>query len=163
MSVNPDRSGSVSGFSRQNDAREMLEIAPAQRSFPMNKRRILVIDDEVKVSDLVRILLERTKRYEVRVENRSANALAAAQEFRPDMILLDVDMPGKDGGVVAGEMRTLPATRDVPIVFLTSLVSRAEAGERETIRGGMRFLAKPLDPKVLIEVVDRLSNSLCVQ
>src|SRR5688572_11865686 len=106
----------------------MLEIAPAQRSFPMNKRRILVIDDEVKVSDLVRILLERTKRYEVRVENRSANALAAAQEFRPDMILLDVDMPGKDGGVVAGEMRTLPATRDVPIVFLTSLVSRAEAG-----------------------------------
>jgi CheY-like chemotaxis protein len=122
----------------------------------MNKQRILVVDDEPKVSDLVRIFLERTKRYEVRVENRSANALAAAQEVRPDMVLLDVDMPGKDGGMVASEMRAQPLTRDLPILFLTSLVSRAEAGDRETVRGGMRFLAKPLDPKVLVDVVDRL-------
>jgi CheY-like chemotaxis protein len=122
----------------------------------MSKQRILVVDDEPKVSDIVRLFLERTKRYEVRVENRSVNALAAAQEFRPHMVLLDVDMPDKDGGAVASEMRGQPLTRDLPILFLTSLVSRAEAGERETIRGGLRFLAKPLDPKVLVDVVDRL-------
>jgi CheY-like chemotaxis protein len=150
------------GFSPEPIARALLYFprhsfsSSSPSSNLMNKQRILVVDDEPKVSDLVRIFLERTKRYEVRVENRSANALAAAQEFRPDMVLLDVDMPGKDGGVIASEMRAQPMTRDLPILFLTSLVSRAEAGDRETIRGGMRFLAKPLDPKVLVDVVDRL-------
>jgi CheY-like chemotaxis protein len=121
----------------------------------MNKSRILVVDDEPNLSELVRFFLERTNRFEVRVENRSAQALAAAREFQPDLILLDVDMPGKDGGDVAADIQAQPAFRDTPIIFLTSLISRAEAGERETIRGGMRFLAKPVNPKVLVEVVDR--------
>ena len=122
----------------------------------MTKPRILVVDDEPNLSALVRLFLEKTKRFEVRVENRSALALAAAREFRPDMILLDVDMPGKDGGEVAREMQAESALRGVPILFFTSLISTAEAGERETIRGGMRFLAKPVNPKVLVETVDRV-------
>jgi CheY-like chemotaxis protein len=122
----------------------------------MIKPRILVVDDEPNLSGLVRLFLEKTQRFEVRVENRSALALSAAREFRPDMILLDVDMPGKDGGEVAREIQAEPALRGVPIVFFTSLISRAEAGERETVRGGMRFLAKPVNPKVLVETVDRV-------
>jgi len=121
----------------------------------MNKSRILVVDDEPNLSDLVRFFLEKTNRFVVFVENRPALALAAARQFQPDMILLDVDMPGKDGGDVAAEIQAQPAFRNTPIIFLTSLISRAEAGERETIRGGMRFLAKPVNPKVLVEVVDR--------
>ena len=122
----------------------------------MTKSRILVVDDEPNLSSLVRIFLERTQRFEVRVENRSARALAAAREFRPDMILLDVDMPGKDGGEVAREVQAEPSLRSVPIVFFTSLVSHEEAGEREILRAGMRFLAKPVNPKVLIDTVDRV-------
>lgn len=122
----------------------------------MIKPRILVVDDEPNLSGLVRLFLEKTQRFEVRVENRSALALTAAREFRPDMILLDVDMPGKDGGEVAREIQAEPALSGVSILFFTSLISRAEAGERETVRGGMRFLAKPVNPKVLIETVDRV-------
>ena len=122
----------------------------------MNKRRILVVDDEPKLSELVRMFLERTQRFDVRVENRSAHAVAAAREFRPEMILLDVDMPGKDGGQVARELKDDTTLRATPILFFTSLISRAEAGERETVRGGMRFLAKPVDPKILIDTVDRI-------
>ncbi len=122
----------------------------------MNKSRILVVDDEPNLSNLVRLFLEKTQRFEVRVENRSALALMAAREFRPDMILLDVDMPGKDGGEVAREIQAESALRGVPILFLTSLISRTEAGQRETVRGGMRFLAKPINPKVLVESVDRI-------
>lgn len=122
----------------------------------MNKRRILVVDDEPKLSELVRMFLERTQRFDVRVENRSAHALAAAREFRPEMILLDVDMPGKDGGQVARELKDDTTLRATPILFFTSLISHAEAGERETVRGGMRFLAKPVDPKILIDTVDRI-------
>ena len=122
----------------------------------MTKSRILVVDDEPNLSGLVRLFLEKTKRFEVRVENRSALALSAAREFRPDMILLDVDMPGKDGGEVSKEIQADPVLRHVPILFFTSLISREEAGERETVRGGMRFLAKPINPKVLVEAVDRI-------
>lgn len=122
----------------------------------MNKRRILVVDDEPNLSDLVRMFLERTQRFDVRVENRSAHAVTAAREFRPEMILLDVDMPGKDGGQVARELKDDTTLRATPILFFTSLISHAEAGERETVRGGMRFLAKPVDPKILIATVDRI-------
>jgi CheY-like chemotaxis protein len=117
---------------------------------------ILVVDDEPNLSNLVRLFLEQTRRYQVRVENRSSNALAVARELRPAMILLDVDMPGKDGGQVALEIGSDPALRNTPIVFFTSLISREEAGNREVVRGGQRFLAKPVNPKVLVEVVDRL-------
>jgi CheY-like chemotaxis protein len=122
----------------------------------MNKSRILVVDDEPNLSELVRLYLEKTGRFEVRVENRSALALSTAREFRPDMILLDVDMPGKDGGQVSREILADPILRGVPILFFTSLISREEAGEREVVRGGKRYLAKPVDPKVLIAAVDRI-------
>jgi CheY-like chemotaxis protein len=122
----------------------------------MNTRRIMVVDDEPNLSELVRLFLEKTKRFEVRIENRSAQALAVAKEFRPALILLDVDMPGKDGGQVAREIQADPELKDIPIIFLTSLISRAETGDRETTRGGMRFLAKPVNPAVLVETIDRV-------
>lgn len=122
----------------------------------MTKSRILVVDDEPNLTGLVRLFLEKTQRFEVRVENRSSLALAAARSFCPDMILLDVDMPGKDGGEVAREIEVDPTLRGVPILFFTSLISREEAGAHETLRGGQRFLAKPVDPKVLVAAVDRV-------
>lgn len=122
----------------------------------MIQSRILVVDDEPKLSDLVRLVLEKTQRFEVRVENRSAAALASAREFRPDMILLDVDMPGKDGGEVFREVQADPALRGVPVLFFTSLISHQEAGQHEIVRGGKRYLAKPVNPNVLLAVVDRI-------
>jgi DNA-binding response OmpR family regulator len=127
----------------------------------MTKPRILIVDDEPNISGLVRLYLEKTQRFEVRVENRSALALSAACEFRPDLILLDVDMPGKDGGEVSREIQAEPALRNVQILFFTSLVSPVEAGEREMERGGKRYLAKPVNPKILIETVDRVLGA-CV-
>ena len=130
-------------------------VATLQNSH-MNKTRILVVDDEPNLSDLVRLFLEKTKRFEVRVENRPGNVLAAAREFRPEMVLLDVDMPGQDGGEVARDIEADPVLRGTPILFFTSLISSVEAGDRITMRGGMRFLAKPLNPKILIGVIDQV-------
>ena len=120
----------------------------------MTKTRILVVDDEPNCSRLVRLILEKTERFEVRVENRSALAVSAAREFRPDLILCDVDMPGKDGGEVARDFQAVAEFRAVPLVFLTSLISRAEAGEHGSVRAGMRFLAKPVNPTMLVDTVD---------
>jgi len=125
----------------------------------MATHRILIVDDEPKISALISFVLEQTKRFEVRCESRSALALNAAREFRPDLVLLDVDMPGKDGGDVAAEIGKDPELSGVPILFLTSLVSAAEAGEREVMKSGMPFLSKPVKVKVLIDTVDRLLAS----
>jgi CheY-like chemotaxis protein len=92
-----------------------------------------------------------------RSASKCASRIVPRSRFlRPHLILLDVDMPGKDGGDVAREIQAEPALCSVPILFLTSLVSTAEAGNSEIVRGGMRFLAKPVNPKILIDTVDRM-------
>ena len=122
----------------------------------MNKQKILVVDDDPKLSRLVKTILEKTTLFDVQEENRSSAALATARNFQPDMILLDVDMPGKDGGDVARELEQEPALASIPVLFFTSLISHTEAGRREVERGGKLFLAKPVDPQVLISTVSRL-------
>jgi CheY-like chemotaxis protein len=122
----------------------------------MNRSKILVVDDDPKLSRLVKTILEKTGCYEVQEENRSSAALATARTIEPDMILLDVDMPGKDGGDVARELQADPILSRKPILFFTSLISHGEAGKHEVDRGGMLFLAKPVEPAVLIETVGRI-------
>ena len=120
----------------------------------MNKSRILVVDDEPNLSGLIRHFLEKTQLFEVRVENRSALVLSVARVFYPDLILLDIDMPGKDGGDVAREIEMDPILHDVPIIFVTSLISRLEVGESAVVRDGRHFLAKPVNMKALIATVN---------
>jgi len=122
----------------------------------MKHHRILVVDDEPNVSGLVRLYLEKTQRFDVRVENRPALGLSAARTFRPDLILLDVNMPGKDGGEIAQEIEADPALHAVPIIFFTSLVSHTEAKAGFTAWGGQRFLAKPVSAALLVDAVDQV-------
>ncbi len=125
-----------------------------QQPNEMDKTKILIIDDDVGLSQLVQIMLDGTRLYETKVENRSNHALTSASEFRPDLILLDVDMPGLDGGDVARQIRDDSLLRQTPIIFFTSLVSQSEAGQAMLSRGGENFLAKPVDPSVLIRCIE---------
>jgi CheY-like chemotaxis protein len=122
----------------------------------MDKAKILVVDDDPKLSRLVKLFLERTKLYDVVEENRSSHAVRTAREIEPVAILLDVDMPGKDGGEVAKELKADPVLRTKPVLFFTSLISVAEAGKHEVMRSGQAFLAKPVNPTALVEAVGRL-------
>ena len=109
------------------------------------KKRILVVDDEASVTRLLKLNLEQTGDYEVAAENVSQAALAAAEEFQPDLMLLDVMMPGLDGGNLASQLQTNPKLKGVPIVFLTAAVTREEVRARRGLVGGLPFLAKPVD------------------
>ena len=120
---------------------------------PMEKNRILIVDDDVHLSQLVALMLDKTGAYACLVENRSHQALATARKFRPDLVLLDVDMPGVDGGDVARQLRADSTLRDVPVIFFTSLVSPSESNRGMAISGGERFLPKPVDPAVLIQSI----------
>jgi two-component system, OmpR family, response regulator len=108
-------------------------------------KRILVIDDESAIARSLKLNLEAVGGYEVGTENNPRRALETARHFRPDLVLLDFMMPDMDGGDVATRLRADPLFRDIPIIFLTAIVSNAETDGHEMMRGGETFLAKPVD------------------
>jgi len=116
----------------------------------MSKKRILLVDDEPGFTRLLRLVLPR---YEICEENDSRRAVATAQSFHPDLILLDVIMPDMDGGTVAAKIREDKSLRNVPIVFLTAVVSEKEVANQGTI-GGFPFLAKPVTKEKLVECIN---------
>jgi len=124
----------------------------------MDKKRILVVDDEVGFTTLVKLNLERTGRFDVRVENAGSRALDAAREFKPDLIVLDVVMPDKDGGEVLAELQREPSLRNVFVLFLTATLSIKGVEEHDGNIRGMPVLAKPVEPKKLIKRIEELLN-----
>ncbi|MDO8602660.1 MAG: response regulator [Candidatus Omnitrophota bacterium] len=114
----------------------------------MEKKRILIVDDEENFTKIVKLNLEETGEYTVKVENNSSNAFKAAKEFKPDLILLDIMMPGMDGGDVASELKTDNAFKDIPVVFLTAIIREDEI---DGSIGGHPFIAKPVSAEDLIK------------
>lgn len=111
----------------------------------MSKKRILIIDDDVSLTQLVKFNLEATGDYEVRIENVSSHAIETALQFHPNLILLDYIMPGMDGGDVSLKLHDDPVLRRVPIIMVTALVSNREAAEDGTVqRSGYLMVAKPI-------------------
>ena len=119
------------------------------------KKRILVVDDEPSITRLLKLNLEQTGDYEVAMENLPKAALAKAEAFRPDLILLDVMMPDLDGGYLAGKFQANPTTKDVPIVFLTAAITREEVRARGGLVGGLPFLAKPVNLHEVLACLER--------
>lgn len=117
--------------------------------------RILIVDDEKVTTRLLRMTLEQTGKYEVRAENDSKQVLAAALEFHPDLIVLDVIMPDMDGGDVASALKEHPLLNKVPIVFLTATVRKSEVDARGGVLGGYPFLAKPASTEAIVEFIDK--------
>ena len=117
------------------------------------KRRILIVDNDRDTTHLVKILLERTGRYSVLEENDATKAHQSAQNFRPDLILLDIVMPETDGGEVAAQIQADPELQGTPVIFLTALVTNSEAKAGLRIQGHP-FLAKPINIPELINGIE---------
>jgi CheY-like chemotaxis protein len=128
----------------------------------MKKKRVLIVDDETGFTRLLQLNLHWTGRYAVRTENPATAALDAAREFQPDVILLDVMMPGMDGGGVATRLQQHPATRQIPIIFVTAAVSKDEVASRRGHIGGACYIAKPVDLEELMQCVeDQCGGNRC--
>ena len=121
----------------------------------MDKKKILIIDDEEGFTKLVKLNLEETGEYMVKVENNSSNAFKTAKEFKPDLILLDIMMPGMDGGDVASELKTDNVLKDIPVVFLTAIIREDEMDSQDGSIGGHPFIAKPVSAKDLIKHIKK--------
>ena len=112
-----------------------------KRKMAEHKSKILVVDDNVSIGLVLKDGLEMHG-FAVRYEARSTDAIKACLDFHPDLVFFDVDMPVKDGGQVAVELKGHPALQHTPVVFLTSLMSKEEES-RQTSTGEI-FLAKPI-------------------
>lgn len=120
------------------------------------KKKILIIDDEANLTMLVKLNLEKTGHYEVREENRAIRGLAAAREFKPDLVLLDVMMPDLDGGDVLAQLKADPNLKDVPVVFLTATVLKEEIAKKGGSIGGYPFIPKPFRAEVLLDRIKKM-------
>ena len=123
-------------------------------SLGVSARRILIVDNDKNSTHLIKVLLEKTGRYLVLEENDSTKAHTTARNFRPDLIFLDVVMPDRDGGEIAAQMQVDPELHGTPIIFLTALVTKAEAGKGLLI-DGHPFVAKPIDIRELMNVIEK--------
>jgi len=120
------------------------------------KLRILIVDDDRDSTHLIKILLEKISHYLVLEENDAAKAHESARDFRPDLILLDIMMPQIDGGDIAAQIDADPGLQRTPIIFLTALVTKAEAKAGLHIQGHP-VLAKPID---IPELINRIEENL---
>ena len=113
--------------------------------------RVLVIDDEEPIRLLCRVNLEAEGMIVLEARD-GATGIETARAATPDVILLDVMMPGLDGWSVAEELLDDPTTEDIPIVFLTA---RAELRDRARglDLGGVEYITKPFNPLELAPLV----------
>ena len=121
----------------------------------MSKQRILLVDDEKSFTNLLKLNLEDTGKYDVRVENWAEDALTAAREFKPDLILLDIIMPRLPGGNVAALIKEDVALKTTPIVFLTAAVRKHQVEENDGIICDHPCLAKPATVEMVIDMIEK--------
>ena len=120
------------------------------------KRRILTVDDDPGIGALIVRLFEGTDRYVVTVENEPFRAVEAARKFRPDLLMLDVNMPGQTGIQLAKQLRNEPWLRFRPIILFTGLPTPQGALRVAMGDGPTEFLQKGVPLATILETVDRL-------
>ena len=112
---------------------------------------ILVVDDNPMNLKLTRILLTG-EGYQVRVARDSREALEALETFHPRLILMDLQLPGVDGLQLTRQLKSDPATRDVPILALTACAMRGDE-QRAYQAGCDGYISKPIDTRRMPEVI----------
>jgi len=117
----------------------------------MGKKKILIIDDEKNFCNLVKKNLEKANEFEVYTATNGDDGIRLIKVVKPDLILLDIIMPGLDGGEVVSLIRSDSSIKDTPIVFLTSLIREDEAGASFT--KGYSLLAKTVSLRELIACI----------
>ena len=123
-----------------------MGLAPLQQGPDSRPPRLLVVDDQpVNVQALYQVFAAD---HQVLMATSGAQALAVCASRRPDLVLLDVMMPGMDGFEVCRRMQSDPATRDIPVIFVTAQDDEL-AETRGLEAGAVDFISKPINPKIV--------------
>lgn len=118
------------------------------RGNAMPIEKVLLVDDDNDLRRIAQISLKNVGKWTVLLASSGAEALKIAIEQNPDVILLDVMMPGMDGPTTLSELRRNLRTASIPIIFLTAKVQTHEVDDYIDM-GAIGVIAKPFDPMVL--------------
>jgi CheY-like chemotaxis protein len=111
-------------------------------------KRILYAEDEPLIQAVAKLALEKVGGFEVLMCSSGTEALEKIGAFAPDLVLLDVVMPGMDGPTTLQRLRLSPATAAIPVVFLTANTQPTEVAQYRTL-GALDVVAKPFNPMTL--------------
>jgi CheY-like chemotaxis protein len=121
----------------------------------MSIARVLLAEDDPDIQKVVRMSLKMKGVKEVVVTDNGEECLARIAEFTPDVILLDVMMPKLDGYATCRKLKENPATRDIPVIFLTAKAQHYEV-KQGMESGALGYLIKPFDPMTLHDQIAEL-------
>lgn len=114
----------------------------------MGLKRILCVEDDTDIQAVTRLALEAVGGFEVTLCSSGEEALGSASTLAPDLILMDVMMPGMDGPTTLQHLRADPATANIPVVFLTARAQPSEINHFRSL-GALDVIAKPYNPLTL--------------
>jgi excisionase family DNA binding protein len=123
------------------------------------KRKVLLVDDDVELVELMTKVLEEDGRFEVRVATTGFDAGMMVKEYRPDLIVLDVMLPDINGKEVCHRVRADPTLEDVRIVCISGMIEEDKIQELR-LSGADDFLHKPFD---IEELIDRMCSQLEIE
>ena len=123
-----------------------------------NKAKILIVDDDIDFVESTKTILE-SKPYEVIVAHEGEEGLKKAREENPDLILLDVIMPVKDGFTAAEQLKKDPQLKKIPVIMLTGFSSKRQESSIPVSRGfaleAEDYLEKPVSPEKLFAAIEK--------
>jgi excisionase family DNA binding protein len=138
--------------------REQLFVFMRDNGIPTDalesgKRRVLIVDDDHELVELITDVLERDSRFEVRSVNNGFDAGMMVKEYRPDLIVLDIMLPDINGKEVCQRVRNDKTTDDVRIICISGMVEEDKVGELKAA-GADDFMHKPFE-------IERLLDRMC--
>lgn len=116
--------------------------------------KILYVEDEPDIQAIAQIALENVGGFELKICSSGQEAIQQAPGFNPDLILLDVMMPGMDGPTTLQELRKLGELANTPAMFMTAKVQPQEIEHFKSL-GAIEVIAKPFDPMKLAETIQQ--------
>ncbi len=132
------------------DGKAVEEEAAAERTEDAGKKRILVVDDNGTMLRTMKAMLE--DRYEIAVAISAAQAMTSIGKQRPDLILLDYEMPVCDGRMTLEMIRADEEMKDIPVIFLTAVNDRDNIEAVLKLKPAGYFLKPPVKDKLVAEI-----------
>ena len=117
-------------------------------------KKLMLVDDDQDILALLKMKLERTGRFSVVSTSDPEKAAGLAKREAPDLIICDIDMPEMTGGDVAAALADDARSSRIPVLFFSSLISKAESGKGTKIIGGRRMVSKYAPIEQLIAAID---------
>jgi len=123
----------------------------------MEMKKIMMVDDDKDLCFFLKKNLEKDKEMQVSVCSESRDAVKMIKEVRPDVVLLDIMMPGKSGIDIASELRNGKDTKNIPIVFLTAIIKEEEIEKHKNLIGEGYYISKPVEVEDLIKAINKVT------